>query len=76
MQQFLRFVFRDQKMSRFPAAARAASLSSARICSGELIEDALRRIEAKTIEMKFLDPVARVAEKKLPHRSGIRRRRN
>ena len=45
---------------------------SASTCRRGRVEDLLRGVEAETVEMKFVDPVAGIGDDELAHRRGIR----
>src|SRR5712691_11091904 len=67
----LRFVFRHEKKRAFPSGLSRRFPDRAQNVFLRSIENALRRIETKTIEMKLLDPIASVGDEKLAHRSGV-----
>src|ERR1700694_3380188 len=68
---FLSLIFCDQNDGALSRGfARGASDGADDVFVG-LIKDALRRIEAKSIEMEFVDPVATVGDEKFANRTGF-----
>ena len=73
----LRLVLGDDQRSRAaPAAARTRRPIAARMCSGDVVEDRLRRVEAQAVEVELVDPVAGVGDEELAHRAAIAGRRS
>ena len=70
--RFLRFVLRDQNDRALAGGGARRPADRADDVFARMIDDALRGIETKAVEMKFIDPVAAVGDEKLAHRSGVR----
>jgi hypothetical protein len=64
---FLTFVFREQNDRALACCAPSRSPDRTYNIFLGAIENALRRIKTKPIEMEFLNPVARVGNEKLPY---------
>src|SRR5262245_49458148 len=67
----LRFIFRGQ--DDLARAGRSPCLfpDGCQNVFLRLIENGLGRVKPEAVEMKFLDPVAGVAEKEYPHWTGV-----
>src|SRR5690348_15771676 len=68
---FLRLVFtHDVDLSSSAGSARCGG-DLLQDVSGRAVENLLRRVEAQSVEVKLLDPIPNVREKKFSHGRGV-----
>src|SRR4029077_13979263 len=69
---FLSFILRHQYDGTLTCSTPCSSADRPENVLFRSVENAFRRVETKSVEMKFIDPVATIGDEKFTHRTGVR----